>query len=61
MKWTALNALGGVVWLAGLSIAKGASLPGGTLLFGDDHRLVFGLTLGTAGLALLLWTNFRNA
>lgn len=61
MKWTALNALGGLAWLAGLTIAKGANFPDGNIFFGDDHRMIFGVTFGLAGLALLLWTNFRSA
>lgn len=60
MKWTVLNALGGLAWLIGLSYAKGVNFPVGTIVAGDDHRLVIGALVGLAGLTLLLWANFRS-
>ena len=60
MKWTVLNALGGLSWLAGLEYAKGADFPLGTILVSDDHRLAVGLTCGLFGLLLLLWANIRS-
>ena len=60
MKWTVLNALGGLSWLAGLSYARGASLPVGDYFVADDYRFTVGLVLGLTGLLLLLWTNFRT-
>lgn len=61
MKWAVLNALGGLIWIAGLCLAKGATLPVADLSGFGDHRLAAGLTLGCAGLLLLLWTNLRSA
>ena len=61
MKWTVLNALGGLTWLAGLSFAKGATLLDGDLFSVGDHRVLVGISFGLAGLALLLWTNLRSA
>lgn len=60
MKWTVLNALGGLAWLAGLAYAKGASLPVGNILAADDHRLLVGMILGLTGVALLVWGNLRS-
>lgn len=60
MKWTVLNAFGGLIWLAGLSFAKGATLPDGDLLSVGDHRVLIGISFGLAGLLVLLWTNFRS-
>lgn len=60
MKWTVLNALGGLVWLAGLSFAKGVTLPDVGLFSVGDHRFVVGIGFGMAGLLVLLWTNIRN-
>jgi hypothetical protein len=60
MKWTVLNAFGGLTWLAGLSFAKGATLPDGGLFSVGDHRLLVGICFGLAGLSVLLWTNLRS-
>ena len=60
MKWTVLNALGGLAWLAGLEYAKGATLPIGGIVVGDDHRILIGMLLGLSGLCLLLWANIRS-
>jgi hypothetical protein len=60
MKWTVLNALGGLSWLAGLEYAKGADLPLGAVFVSDDHRFLFGVTCGLFGLLLLLWANIRT-
>jgi hypothetical protein len=61
MRWTLVNALGGLTWLAGLSFAKGAAFPNSEFLAFGDHRMAVGLSFGLAGLALLLWANIRNA
>jgi hypothetical protein len=60
MKWTVLNALGGLTWLAGLSFAKGATLPDGGFVSVGDHRVLVGFGFGLVGLLLLLWTNLRS-
>jgi hypothetical protein len=61
MKWTVLNALGGGVWIAGLSVAKGQTLLGDQLLSVGDHRMLAGIGFGLAGLTILLWANLRSA
>ena len=60
MKWAAVNALGAVAWLLGLFCAKGAGSPSWDFLAADDHRFIFGLIFGLAGLAILLWTNLTS-
>ena len=60
MRWTVLNALGALAWLAGLSYAKGMSMPGG-ILAGDEHRLLIGMAICGGALLLLLWSNLRGA
>ena len=61
MKWSVLNAFGGLFWLAGLSLAKGSVLPANIDYSVGDHRLLVGLSFGMVGLAVLLWTNLRTA
>ena len=58
MKWLAFNALGGLIWLAGLSFAKGATLP--NLLVAGDSRILLGCGVGILGLMVLLWSNFQS-
>ena len=60
MKWIVLNACGGLTWLAGLSFAKGTTLPDGDFLTVGDHRMLVGMSVGFAGVLLLLWTNLRS-
>ncbi len=59
MKWIAFNACGGLIWLAGLSFAKGAAFP--NLLAAGENRLLLGCGIGLLGLMVLLWSNFRSA
>ena len=61
MRWTVLNALGGAAWLAGIVYAKGAEGPAASYLAADGHNLLIGTVMGMAGLAVLLWANFRSA
>ena len=61
MRWTALNALGGSIWLAGLVCAKGAQGPAASYLSADGHNLLIGFAMGVAGLVVLLWANFVSA
>ena len=61
MRWTALNALGGLAWLAGIVYAKGSEGPAASYLSPDGHNLAIGALMGAAGLGLLLWANFRTA
>ncbi len=57
MRWTVLNALGGLAWLAGIIYAKGAE---GAALGSNDHHLVIGASIGIVGLAVLLWANLKT-
>lgn len=56
-----LNGLGAAIWLSGLSLAKGKALPDSVLWAVGDNHFAIGMSLGLAGLAVLLWTNFRSA
>ena len=59
MQWIVLNALGALTWLAGLSVATGASVPFTDTLIVSDHHLMVGMGFSLVGLAVLLWGNFR--
>ena len=61
MRWTVLNALGGLAWLAGIVYAKGAQGPAASYVSADGHNLAIGALIGAAGLVLLVWANFRTA
>ena len=60
MKWTALNALGGVSWLSGLEYAKGVDFPLSNIFASDEHRVTLGLMFAIFGLIILLWANIRS-
>jgi len=60
MRWTVLNAFGGLAWLAGLECARGAGSPAG-MLVSNEHHVLVGATVGAMGLVVLLWANLRNA
>lgn len=60
MQWILLNAIGASAWLAGLTVAKGVSVPFAGSLAAGDHHLVIGMAFSLVGLALLLWGNFRS-
>lgn len=60
MKWTVLNVLGALIWLSGLSIAKGMTFPDSVLTAVGDNRFEVGMGLGLVGIAFLLWTNLRS-
>ena len=60
MKWSLLNALGGLAWLGGLEVAKGTSFPIANIPLAEDHRLLYGMAMGLVGLMVLVWANLRS-
>ena len=60
MRWSVLNAFGGLCWVAGLCYAKGQGSSVAALLPDTDHHLLIGAVMGSAGLLVLLWSNLRN-
>ena len=60
MRWTVLNALGGLAWLAGVDCARGTGGPAGGFV-SSEHHVFVGATIGAMGLIVLLWANLRNA
>ena len=61
MKWTALNSVGALFWLIGLSLALGVSHAGSWSAWLPQNPLPIGGLCGVVGLAMLLWANLRDA
>jgi hypothetical protein len=61
MKWFVCNAFGAICWIAGVSFAKGTSVPDSALAAIGDHRMLAAAMFWLAGAAMLAWSNFRSA
>ena len=61
MKWTALNTVGAICWIIGLSLALGVSHVGSWQAWLPANPLPVGGLFGFIGLATLLWANLSEA
>ncbi len=61
MRWTALNGLGAFLWIVGVYLALGVAHAGSWAVWLPPNPLPIGGIIGSAGLALLLWVNLRDA
>lgn len=61
MKWTALNGVGALFWIAGLYLALVVGRSGAWDGWLPVNALYAGAAFGLVGLATLLWANLGKA
>lgn len=61
MRWTALNGVGALFWIAGLYLALGVSHGETWGSWLPANSLPIGAMFGVIGLAVLLWANLSDA